>query len=294
MKEIITLQQAPVIIYDKIQEVSEQVKARIEALDLEKQVVTEQSVKATKSTRTTLRKEFEQLEEARKLIKSKIEEPYKKFEEKYKELIKVHYDEADVTLREKITAFEGQLKEAKATELKEYFDELCAAKGIDFLSFKGLRMNVTLSKPVSKLKATIKGAVDGVANDLELINSVPESDEYKSEVLAEYKRTLNTAGAFKAVNERGDAKAEELKRLEAQKEAAEIARTQAAQVQTTPPVLQAPTVATSAPVAPVQAEEAPVQGATNQLIECTFKVKATMEQLRALKQYLITNNIETL
>ena len=127
---------------------SEQVKARIEALDLEKQVVTEQTVNATKSTRTTLRKEFEQLEEARKLIKSKIEEPYKKFEEKYKELLKVHYEEADVTLREKITAFEGQLKETKAAELKEYFDELCAAKGIDFLSFKGLRLNVTLSEPV--------------------------------------------------------------------------------------------------------------------------------------------------
>ena len=153
---------------------------------------------------------------------------------------------------------------------------------------------------MSKYKATIKGAVEGVSNDLELINSVPESDEYKSEVLAEYKRTLSTAGAFKAVNERREAKAEELRRLEAQKEAAqlqaaEIARAQAAQVQTAPPVLQAPTVATSAPIAPVQAvAEAPAQGTTSQLIECTFKVKATMEQLRALKQYLITNNIEIL
>lgn len=317
MKEIITLQQAPIIGYDRMQLASEQIAKRIASLDLENQVVTSETVAAVKKLRAELNKEFKEIEAVRVFIKKKVTEPYSEFEVKYKELIKAQYESADTTLGDKVTAFEGQLKEAKADELKAYFDELCAAKGIDFLSFEGLRLNITLSEPVSKLKTTIKGAVDSVANDLELINSVPESDEYKSEVLAEYKRTLSTAGAFKAVNERRDARAAELKRLEAQKEAAqaqaaEIARAQAAQVQTQAPILQAPTMATNAPVAPVQAQPqapilqaptmatsapiAPVQGQTetSQLIECAFKVRATMEQLRALKQFLITNNIEIL
>lgn len=300
MKEIITLQQAPVIIYDKIQEVSEQVKARIASLDLENQVVTSETVATVKKLRAELNKEFKEIEAVRVFIKKKVTEPYSEFEVKYKELIKAQYEAADATLRDKVTAFEAQLKDAKADELKAYFDELCATKSIDFLTFKSLGLNITLSEPVSKLKATIKGAIDGVANDLELINNVPESDEYKSEVLAEYKRTLNTAGAFKAVNERRDAKAEELRRLEAQKEAAqaqaaEIARTQAAQVQTAPPVLQAPTIVppTSAPAAQGQAAQA--QKKPHRLLFDMLCTDAQANELaNIIKQYLKTNNIEIL
>ena len=294
MKEIITLQQAPVILYN-MQEYAKDLAARIASAEIETAIITDENIKTVKKVRAAFNKEFKAIDAKRLQVERELTAPWKELMEQYNTLVKSQYDDFDKVCKEKVFAHEAGKKDEKELELRPYFDEICAAKSIDFLSFEGLRLNITLSEPVSKLKATIKGAIDGVANDLELINNVPESDEYKSEVLAEYKRTLNTAGAFKAVNERRDAKAEELRRLEAQKEAAqaqaaEIARTQAAQVQTAPPVLQAPT---SAPAAQVQAAQA--QKKPHRLL---FDMLCTDEQANELasiiKQYLKTNNIQIL
>ena len=285
MKEIITLQQAPIILYN-MQEYAKDLAARIASAEIETAIITDENIKTVKKVRAAFNKEFKAIDAKRLQVERELTAPWKELMEQYNTLVKSQYDDFDKVCKEKVFAHEAGKKNEKELNVKAYFDELCAAKGIDFLPFKRLGLNITLSEPVSKLKATIKGAIDSAANDLELINSVPESDEYKSEVLAEYKRTLNTSGAFKAVNEHRDARAAELKRLEAQKQSAPVAPVQA---QPQAPILQAPTVATSAPIAPVQAV-----AEASQLIECAFKVRATMEQLRALKEYLITNNIEIL
>lgn len=271
---LITLQQEPVIIYEKIKSVGEEVQKRISDLNLENQLVTEDTIKAVKGIRTDLNKEFAAFEEQRKFIKNAVTKPYQEFEEKYKEFIATHYNNADNTLKNKISDFENKLKEDKAERLKSYFTELCQSLQIDFLTFEQVKLNVTLSASEKSLKETITAFVEGVNKDLDLLKSIPESDEFKAEVLHDYKKSLDMANALRITQERKKAKEEELKRIEEQKiDVVKNATTAEPQKE----VLQAPKV-----------EETP------KLVETQFRVRGTIEQLKALKQFIIENNIEIL
>lgn len=271
---LITLQQEPVIIYEKIKSVGVEVQKRISDLNLENQLVTEDTIKAVKGIRTDLNKEFAAFEEQRKFIKNAVTKPYQEFEEKYKEFIATHYNNADNTLKNKISDFENKLKEDKAERLKFYFTELCQSLQIDFLTFGQVKLNVTLSASEKSLKETISAFVEGVKKDLDLLKSIPESDEFKAEVLHDYKKSLDMANALRITQERKKAKEEELKRIEEQKiDVAKNATTAEPQKE----VLQAPMV-----------EETP------KLVETQFRVRGTIEQLKALKQFIIENNIEIL
>ena len=208
------------------------------------------------------------------LKKNAVTKPYQEFEEKYKEFIETHYKNAENTLKNKISAFENQLKEDKAERLKSYFTELCQSLQIDFLTFEQVKLNVTLSVSEKSLKETISAFVEGVNKDLDLLKSIPESDEFKAEVLHDYKKSLDMANALRITQERKKAKGEELKRIEEQKiDVVKNATTAEPQKE----VLQAPMV-----------EETP------KLVETQFRVRGTIEQLKALKQFIIENNIEIL
>ena len=69
MSEIITLKQEPIIAYQKIESVGAEIQKRIEELNLENQVITEDSLSSAKTTRADLNKEFKVFEEQRKFIK---------------------------------------------------------------------------------------------------------------------------------------------------------------------------------------------------------------------------------
>ena len=153
---------------------------------------------------------------------------------------------------------------------------MCQSLQIDFLTFEQVKLNVTLSASEKSLKETITAFVEGVNKDLDLLKSIPESDEFKAEVLHDYKKSLDMANALRITQERKKAKEEELKRIEAEKEAL------ANRVET--PVIEAPKEILQAPMV----EETP------KLVETQFRVRGTIEQLKALKQFIIENNIEIL
>ena len=153
---------------------------------------------------------------------------------------------------------------------------MCQSLQIDFLTFEQVKLNVTLSASEKSLKETITAFVEGVNKDLDLLKSIPESDEFKAEVLHDYKKDLDMANALRKTQERKKAKEEELKRIEAEKEAL------ANHVET--PVTEAPKEILQAPMV----EETP------KLVETQFRVRGTIEQLKALKQFIIENNIEIL
>ncbi len=276
--EIIKLEQIP-ILTSKIDEVSEQVDARIKALDLDKQVATPQTVKALKKTRAELNNEFKTFEEQRKSIKNVIYEPFTKFEVKYKDKIATKYKEADALLKDLIFSVEDKIKSEKAEKLKAYFNELCEAKEIDFLTFEQLNLNVTLSASEKSLKEQVNEFVKTIEKDLDLIKCVPESEDFKTDVLVEYKRSFDVNQALKIVQERKKQKELELQRIAEQKAKAEEVKEETLKVEEQPKqeILHAPVV-----------EKQP------KVLQATFTVKGTMEQLRTLKQFLINNNIEIL
>jgi hypothetical protein len=300
-EQLITLKQAPIIIYEKIKAVGQQVETKIAELNLDNQLVTDETLKSAKNTRATLRKELAVFEEQRKFIKEQVNAPYEAFEKAYKEHIKVHYDNADSTLKDKINQVENRLREDKIARIKEFFTELCLSQGIDFLIFERLPLNITLSASDKSLKEQVAGFVSEVSKGLQLIDSLNEPDEFKAEILTDYKQTLDVTRAIQGAQYRRQQREAELQRIEAQRVAAEQARLAAeARARETAP-LQAPAqvINEAQPAHPVQPE--PVQEATqavqedyNEVVQASFTVIGTRAQLKALKQYIISNNIQIL
>lgn len=298
-EELITLKQAPIIVYEKIKAVGQQIEAKIAELNLDNQLVTEDTLKSAKNTRTMLRKELAVFEEQRKFIKEQVNVPYKAFEKAYKEHIEVHYDKADSTLKSKIDEVQNRLLDDKRGRIKEYFTELCHQQGIDFLIFERLPLNITLSDSDKKFKNEVANFVSEVSKSLQLIESLNEPDEFKAEMLTEYKQTLDVTRAIQNAQYRKQQREAELQRIEAQRAAAEQARLAAEARAREAAPLQAPAQVTyeAQPAAPVQPE--PVQEAIqaaqedeNEVVQATFTVIGTRVQLRALRAFLDNNNIQ--
>lgn len=263
--EIIVIEQLPVIT-EHLQTIKADVTEKVEhALNL---LCTEDTIQEVKKNRAELSKEFKEWEEKRKSVKMAVLSPYEHFERVYKDCITNVFKMADTELKGKIDAVENELKEQKRVEVSEYFDEYKASKHIPLdLSLADTGITITLSASVKKLKEEAKAYIDKVCDDLDLI----ETQEHKEEILYEYKRTMNVAGAIKSVVDRYKAIEEEKTRqaeyLEQQKKAREAAQK----------VEQVITPATEA-IAPPIVEEKP--------LTVTFTVTATRTKLKALKEFL--------
>lgn len=205
----IILKQLPVIIHT-LQEVGEKVTERIEALNLDNEVATEETVKSLKKLRAELTKEANVFEGERKDVKSKIIEPYSEFETVYNTEIKDKYKTAVALLKTKIDAVETKIKDTKKANLIEYFDELCASENIDFVPFEKVGLKIDLSTTEKKLKEQCNEYILKVASELELI----EMQEHKIEILAEYKQSLNVSASIKMIVDRKERERIEKARIE--------------------------------------------------------------------------------
>ena len=296
-ENIITVQQLPVIVYERLESVGQEIDKRIEALDLDKQLVTEDTKKAVKDTKVMLKKELDNFEEQRKRIKEQVVAPYEAFEKAYNSFIKVKYEKADNVLKVKIDEFDRKLKADKEARIRAYFTELCQANNIDFLPFERLGLKIGLSDSEKSLKDLVNTNIENVVKSLKFIESLTDPDEYKAEVLADYKQTLDVMIAINNAKYRKQQREAELQRLEAQKARAEQARLAAeARAKEVAP-LQAPEeVPAPAPQeAPAPPQEVPApapQEVVPDLIVTSFTVQGTMEQLKALKAYILSNNIK--
>ena len=298
-ENLITVQQLPVIVYERMESVGQEIDKRIAALDLDKQLVTEDTKKAVKDTKVMLKKELEDFEKQRKRIKEQVVAPYEAFEKAYNSFIKVKYEKADSILKVKIDEFDKRLKADKEARIRAYFTELCQANNIDFLPFERLCLNIRLNDSDKSLKDIVNTNIDNVVKSLKFIESLTDPDEYKAEILADYKQTLDVMIAINNAKYRKQQREAELQRLEAQKARAEQARLAAeARAKEVAP-LQAPAqvINEAQPAAPLQPE--PVQEATqaaqedeNEIVQATFTVIGTRAQLRALRAFLDNNNIQ--
>ena len=279
MNEIAVIKQLP-IITEKIKEVGKKLDERIEKLDLENLVCDEKNKKEIKDLKVELGKEFKEFEKQRKEIKNKIMEPYEIFNKTYEEEIKEKYQDADKTLENKINEVESELKHKKELEVKEYFEELLKSNSIDFIEFHQVNLNITLTVTAKKLKEQVKSFVDNVVKELAII----DTQDYKDEILIEYKKDLNLNKAVLDVVNRH----KELDKLERIKESAkETVELEEKAIEKVDEVLQAPT------------EEDVAKGQMNidefdqeEIYETTFKVRGTALQIRELKMFLENGGFE--
>lgn len=204
----IQLVQVPKIVH-RLQEVGARVTERLKELGVENLVATEDTVKALKELRAELNKELTDFEAQRKWVKEGILNPYNEFETIYKAEIAEKYKGAIDTLKTKIEVVENKVKAEKRDRIKLYFDELCTAEGLDFIPFDKAVPEVNLSTSEKKYKEQVAEFITKVQDDLNLIRT----EEHQPEILAEYKKSLNSALAITTVRQRKEAEKAEADRL---------------------------------------------------------------------------------
>ena len=225
---------------------------------------TEANKQEIKKIRTALTKEFNALEERRKGVKKAILAEYEAFEKTYKECVTLPYKVADGALKDKIEAVEQEQKKDKYNSVERYAKELIVANGLSWLSSGRVMPKVTLTASEKALKEQVKQTVDNVALEVEVIGE-------DAELLAEYQKSLSLAVAKITIAERHKA-------IEAAKQAAEQKAKQDEQLE--------------------KAEERaemlmpPELKQEEQRVTTSFKVRGTMAQLKALKAFIVENNIE--
>lgn len=205
----IQVKQIPIIIHDLVV-VGQSVTERLEALNLEGQIVTEDTIQAIKKTRAELNAEAKEWEAQRKTVKDAVMTPYNEFEEVYKSEVIEKFKSADALLKDKITVFENKLKDDRKEEIKQYFVELVLSEDIDFLDFTQLGIEIKLSDSIKSYKDRINAFVCKVMDELVLI----DTQAHKAEILVEYKKSLNAAKAIKEVSDRKEAERIERERLQ--------------------------------------------------------------------------------
>ena len=273
MQELIIVKQLP-IIEQHLKEMAAEIDKKTE---LAKSLVcTEDTAKEVKKVRADLNKQFAELEEQRKAVKNAVMQPYSDFEAIYREYVSDKFKNADSTLKLKISEVENELKSQKEKEAKEYFEEYRTATGIGcWLTWEMTGIAVTMSATVKKLKEQAKEFIDHVAADISII----EVQEDNTEILVEYQKTVDLASAIQTVKTRKErlaqAKAAEQARKQAEAEkAAHVAEVEKASE------LSAPKV------------ENPQAKATPKKYKATFTVIGTMEELKAVKEFLNERGIK--
>ena len=277
--QIAVVEQLPKIT-EKIKEVGAELNKRLEDLNLNSLVCSEETRKSIKELRTKLGAEYKDFEEQRKEIKKKINEPYDVFNNAYEKEIKSKYQQADLTLKTKIDEVENSLKEKAKKLAIDYFNEYKTSKTVikdNYLSFEELNLQIGLDgltdkgALVKKYKDAIIEKVDNVERDIETINTM----EYNSEILVEYLKNKNLSLAIKEVNDRYVI----LNQVQKDYEIVQEEQKQEEKVvEKVEEVLSAP-VEEQTTIDDFEEQE--------ELYEMTFKVKATLPRLKELKNYLI-------
>lgn len=241
-------------------------------------ICTEDTLQLVKAERAIMRNEFAGVEELRKRAKQAVMEPYLQFEGVYKECITDIYQRADGVYSRKIHECEEAIKKRCEDGLREYFDELCAAHHLEWLTYEQAEIKLDMASAKAetpkKLREQLATFVAQVGDSVDCIANLDNFDE----IMVEFRRTLNSTDAIRTVLERhqrieAERAAQEARRSEREREAEMVRRVEAL----APPVVVNP------------GEKDP-----NEVIpRCTFTaIGATRAQLRKLKEFLNMEGIK--
>lgn len=274
--QIITIKQLP-IIEERLQLIKAEIDAKTQhvlALDCN-----DATVKAIKSLRADLNKDFSELEEKRKEVKRAVMSPYERFEEVYTECVTNIYKQTDAILKGRIAIVENAIKANKEKEIRAYYDEYAESLGIDFVPYEKSGITVTLSASTKKLKEQAAAYLDRIADELKLIGTQPQ--ELQPEILVEYKRTVNVAYSIQTVIERKKAIEEEAERARQQAEQQAIYEAAEARVDEAVESYGEEQQEAIAPPTVAEAQEQPVK-----LYRAAFAVYGSFEGVKLVKNFL--------
>ena len=283
--ELITIEQLPVVA-ERFSQMVEPVRQRVE--EILAMECTDETKKAVKAERASLRRFREDMKSAVRAKKNELFAPWTAVESEVGRIDKL-CEEADEQLREKISAVEDGEKHRKEVEVRDYFFEKCSALGIEWFGFEQAGIKIRLSDSLSSLLRTVDQITERIAGDASVIRTMDDA----AAIMAEYKKVLNLSDAVKAVAERKRETAAEAEAIGMikEKQAADSANAAAVQAVCTD---AHDGESLKAPVCVCDDKSTLVQPGTgsDKRFKAEFRVAGTLEQLRALKKYMIDNGIE--
>lgn len=230
------------------------------------------SLKQVRAIRAELAKQFQAMEQQRKEVKRQVMAPYLQAEEKYKSAIAEPFQAADKQLKDWVDKYQDGLKQAKETELREYFEELCAVHGVDFLRFSdaGVAVDMAMARQIESrtVKKALETFVLKIRGDLDTILSMEDS----AEILAEYREHHNLQRAILDVTHRRERIRWEETQIRKAREEKQEQEQHCAQLLAAAPELRD-------------------QLSQEDTYTMTFTVTGTMSELKALKAYIFTRNL---
>lgn len=279
MNELITVEQKSVLA-SRFDEVSKELDTKLERVN--SLLVTIDDYKDAKKIRAELNKESKSYADEFKEIKQAVLSPWNEIESEYKEKIAGKYQSIDLTLKSKINDIEEGLKAEKKTQLEEYFNELKTALNIDFVDLSQSKVKVNLSTSLTGLKKDVKNWLEGIDRDIKAIGD-------NAELLAEYQRNgFQLSLAIQTIAERKQAiRAAEEARARRAREAEEEAK-RIKEAEEAAKAYEAENVA----IVTQPVTEESLETENNKQFCVGFKVYGNLEQLKALKAYLIDNNLK--
>ena len=280
------------------EEVKSWVAARVQ--DYKTIAYTADQAKDMKRDRADLNKLKAAFEDERKRLKKACMEPYNRFEQQVKEITAL-IDEPIQLIDSQLSEIEERRKQLKQKEIEDLFGTIGFQ---DFITLERIMdpkwLNATVS--LNKIEEQMKNLLFRVGTEVSTINSLPE---FSFEALENYKKTLdlnmaiaeegmtNDYGANIAIAE-GQRLADIQKRKqqheEEQKRIAEERARQETEKLTAKQHENDVTVTEATPVnETVIVREDPV---ATDLIQLDFRVFGTREQIMALRNYMIENQIK--
>lgn len=267
INDIVRIETMPKV-FSQLEEIGKYIDEQVKDIDI--LPCTEENKQEVKKRRTEVNNTLKLLEDRRKEIKSKLLEPYEIFNEKYENECKGKLQSASEILKTKIDTIEEEQKRDKEIELREFANQHIEANNlVDIIDFEDIPISITLSASMSSLKDKIIEFCQKVRQDLDLI----ELEEFKEEILVEYKNNLDFAQSKMMIVERHKQMEEIKNKMEqqdkAQKEVEEI--------------IERVEEALGTPKKIIEDDE---------IIEVQFKVKGTKEQIKQIKNLIIELGIE--
>ena len=187
-----------------------------------------------------------------------------------------------------------ELKNIKEQEIKDYFEEYKKANNIDFVTYLQARINVTLSASRKSLKEQAKQFIDKIVDDLKLI----DTQEHKTEILVEYKQSLNVSQAITSVTNRFKAieeekkRQEELKRKQLEEDQRRADESIRVQTEATRQALENFIPKTEERVEETILQAPVIEEKQEEILTLRFTVRGTRTKLRELKQFLENGGYE--
>ena len=237
---------------------------------------TEETLKQAKEEKAKVNKFKTEVADYRKKITAEYNKPIKVFEDTAKETEKL-LSETYNTINQQVAGFEEEQKRQKEQEIREYFEEYKTANDIDFVNYEQAQINVTLTASVKSLKEQAKAFIDRIMDDLKLI----ETQEYKEEILVEYKQNLNVSKSIQEVANRHKLLEEEKKKQEELKNKQLEEAKRQADISIKEQELATKNALDNFVI------EAPKVVEQEEILTLSFKVRGTRNKLKELKRFLI-------